>query len=47
LLHSCGWLESLEPMSPADAIAYDEPTRLAADPWVVTPEWLEWLRRPY
>ena len=47
LIHSCGWSESVVPMTPAEAIERYAPSGLRGDPWVVTPEWLEWLQRPF
>ena len=47
LIHSCGWWESVVPMAPREATDLCEPRRLSAEPWVVTPEWLESLRKPY
>ncbi len=45
LVHSCGWTESITPMTPAVAIAYYSAARLPAQPWVVTTDWLERLHR--
>jgi glutamyl-tRNA synthetase len=45
LIHSCGWSESVVAMKPAEAIERYIPSRLRSYPWVVTPEWLEWLHR--
>jgi glutamyl-tRNA synthetase len=47
LIHSCGWWESVAPMTPREAIDRGEPRHLSALPWVVTPNWLESLRKPY
>jgi glutamyl-tRNA synthetase len=44
LVRSCGWSDSVEPMTPREATARCEPGRLAAEPWVVTPEWLDGLQ---
>jgi glutamyl-tRNA synthetase len=44
LIHSCGWSESAVPVTPREAIGRCEPSRLHSEPWVVTPEWLEWLQ---
>jgi glutamyl-tRNA synthetase len=44
LIHSCGWSESIVPMTPREAIHCCEPGRLRTEPWVVTPVWLEWLQ---
>ena len=46
LIQSCGWSESVVPMTPTEAIDHCEPARLTTERWVVTPEWLEWLQRP-
>jgi glutamyl-tRNA synthetase len=46
LVHSCGWSECFLPMSPAEAMMHYEPDRLPSEPWIITPEWLEWLQRP-
>ncbi len=46
LIHSCGWSDSIVPMTPTDAIELYAPARLPTKSWVVTPEWLEWLRKP-
>jgi glutamyl-tRNA synthetase len=44
LIYSCGWSESVVPMTPREAIDRCEPGRLHTGPWVVTPEWLAWLQ---
>jgi glutamyl-tRNA synthetase len=46
LIHSCGWSEADVPMTPTEAIDHCEPDRLRTGPWVVTPQWLEWLEGP-
>jgi len=43
LVHSCGWSETAVPMTPKEAIDHYAPTRFPAQPWVVRPEWLDWL----
>jgi glutamyl-tRNA synthetase len=44
LVYSCGWSESIVPMTPRDAIDRFDPTTLPAEPWVVRSDWLEGLR---
>jgi glutamyl-tRNA synthetase len=46
LIHSCGWCEEKRHRTPHEAIACFEPFRLPREPWVVTSDWLEWLRNP-
>jgi glutamyl-tRNA synthetase len=45
LIHSCGWSTSIVPSHPRDAIDRFNPAELPAEPWVVTPEWLDRLLR--
>jgi glutamyl-tRNA synthetase len=44
LIHSCGWSQFAEPISLEDAIERYQPPALPAEPWVVTPDWLDWLQ---
>jgi glutamyl-tRNA synthetase len=44
LIHSCGWSEAVVPMTPTDAVDRYEPRPIRTEPWVVTPEWLQWLQ---
>jgi glutamyl-tRNA synthetase len=44
LIHSCGWSDSMTPTTPRSAIDRFDPSRLPAEPWVVTGEWLESIR---
>jgi glutamyl-tRNA synthetase len=44
LVHSCGWVGESSPTTPRDAINRFDPSRLPADPWVVTSEWLQRLQ---
>jgi glutamyl-tRNA synthetase len=46
LVHSCGWSDSITPLTPAEAIKHCDPHRLSGDPWVVDPEWLSALQPP-
>ena len=46
LVFSCGWSETIVPSHPSEAIKCFEPSRLPREPWVVTEEWLAWLRSP-
>jgi hypothetical protein len=46
LVHSCGWSDSVETLTPGDAIGRYAPETLSAEAWIVTPEWLNWLYRP-
>ena len=45
LIHSCGWSESVVPMTPREAIERCEPARMPAEPWVVTSDALERLQK--
>ncbi len=43
LVRSCGWSDSDETMTPTEAIDHYDPKTLAANPWVVRREWVDWL----
>jgi glutamyl-tRNA synthetase len=43
LIHSCGWSQSAEQLAPTNAIERYRPESLTAEPWVVTPEWIDGL----
>jgi glutamyl-tRNA synthetase len=45
LIHSCGWSDSVERSTPRDWIRRVELSALSPDPWVVTPVWLDALKR--
>jgi glutamyl-tRNA synthetase len=45
LIHSCGWSDAPAPSTPRKAIGCFDPATLSPEPWVVTAEWLEWLRQ--
>jgi len=44
LVHSCGWSDVPEPMTPLDAIKLFEPANHTLKAWTVTEEWLAWLQ---
>lgn len=46
ILRTCGCVDTPADCRPRDAIALFQPDRLPAGPWVVTPDWLDQLRRP-
>ncbi len=45
LVHSCGWSDTPETVMPHEVIECFEPMSLSREPWVLTNEWLEWLRQ--
>lgn len=44
LVFSCGWSEKSVPSQPCEVTEGFEPSRLPREPWIVTEEWLAWLR---
>jgi len=44
LVHTCGWSSSIIPSWPADWIDRFDTASIPPHNWVVTPEWLDWLR---
>jgi glutamyl-tRNA synthetase len=44
LVHSCGWSDDPVPATPHEVVDGFKLMSLSREPWVVTNEWLEWLR---